>query len=97
MCRYRDEVCRLLAAHGCQAPGGELPHSAPRGPGAYLAAMPQVMVDATEVPQSMPIDWAAQRAAWSGKTKDHVVKATVLADPSRRLVRGQSHRGGPHP
>ena len=48
--------------------------------------MPRVMVDATEVPQSMPIDWAAQRAAWSGKTKDHVVKATVLADASRRPI-----------
>ncbi len=52
----------------------------------YLDAVSTVMVDGSEVPRSMPIDWAGQRAAWSGKTKDHVVKGTVVADTSRRPI-----------
>lgn len=82
--RYRDEVCRLLAAHGCQPPGATRPIRTLEDLRGYLDDVPMVMVDGTEVPRSMPIDWAAQRAAWSGKTKDHVVKGTVVADASRR-------------
>lgn len=82
--RYRDEVCRLLAAHGCQPPGAPRPIRNLEDLAGYLEAQAHVMVDGTEVPRSMPIDWDAQRAAWSGKSKDHVVKGTVIADASRR-------------
>lgn len=84
--RYRDEVCRLLAAHGCQPPGAAGPIRTLDDLAGYLDAQDQVMVDGTEVPRSMPVEWHAQRAAWSGKSKDHVVKGTVVADGSRRPV-----------
>jgi len=84
--RYRDEVCRLLAGHGGQPPGAARPIRTLEDLRDHLDEVPRVMVDGTEVPRSMPIDWAAQRAAWSGKTKDHVVKGTVVADASRRPV-----------
>jgi hypothetical protein len=94
--RYRDEVCRLLAAHGCEPPGAPRPIRTLEDLAGYLDAVSTVIVDGTEVPRSMPIDWAAPRAAWSGKTKDHVVEGTVVADASRR-VWFEASRGGPHP
>lgn len=42
------------------------------------------MIDGTEVRRWSPKDWDAQKAAWSGKTRDHVVKGTIVADRSRR-------------
>ena len=83
---YRDEVVRLLAAHGCQPPGAARPLRSLEDLGAHLDGLPAeaVMVDGTEVARGMPVDWDAQRAAWSGKSKDHVVKGTVVADASRR-------------
>jgi DDE superfamily endonuclease/Helix-turn-helix of DDE superfamily endonuclease len=84
--RYRDEVVRLLAEHGCQPPGAARPLRTLDDLRAHLDALETeaVMVDGTEVPRTMPVDWDAQRAAWSGKSKDHVVKGTVVADASRR-------------
>ena len=77
--RYRDEICRLLAAHVNR-----------RG----LRGRSAVMVDGTEVPRSMPIDRNAQRAAWSGKTKDRVVKGPVVADASRGPVWFEANPSG---
>jgi len=84
--RYRDQVCRLLAAHGCQPSGAAHPIRTLEDLTEYLDGVPTVMVDGTEVPRSMPIDWAGQRGSWSGKTKDHLAKGTVVADASRRPV-----------
>ena len=42
------------------------------------------MVDGTEVRRWSPYPWEDQKAAWSGKTKGHVVKATVVSDRQRR-------------
>ena len=98
---YRDEVVRLLAAHGCQPPGAARPLRSLEDLGAHLDGLPAeaVMVDGTEVARGMPVDWDAQRAAWSGKSKDHVVKGTVVTEhvPAAVLVRGQPDRRGPHP
>jgi hypothetical protein len=83
---YRDEVVRLLAAHGCQPPGAARPIRTLEDLRAHLDALPEecFMVDGTHVPRSMPVDFDAQRAAWSGKDRDHVVKGTVVADAGRR-------------
>jgi hypothetical protein len=83
---YRDEVVRLLAAHGCQPPGAARPIRTLEDLRAHLDGLPEecFMVDGTHVPRSMPVDFDAQRAAWSGKDRDHVVKGTVVADAGRR-------------
>jgi len=86
--KYRDEVVRLLAAHGCQPPGAPRPIRTLEELRAHLDGLADecCMVDGTHVPRSMPVDWDAQRAAYSGKDRDHVVKGTVVADRSRRPV-----------
>jgi len=83
---YRDEIVGLLAAHGCQPPGAARPIRTLEDLRAHLDALPEesFMVDGTHVPRSMPVDWDAQRAAFSGKDRDHVAKGTVVADASRR-------------
>jgi len=86
--RYRDEVEELLVLHGFQ------PASAP-GPIRSLDDLAvyveehgneAVMVDGTEMRRWSPKLWEDQKRAWSGKTKAHVVKATVVSDSSRRAL-----------
>jgi hypothetical protein len=83
---WRDELEELLADHGYLPPGASAPIRTLDDLKSYLGGQDTVMVDGTEVPSSMPIGWDAQRAAWSGKSKDHVVKATVVATRDRRPV-----------
>ena len=94
--RYRDEVVALLADHGCQPPGAPRPLRTLEDLRAHLEALPEktAMVDATEVARSAPEDWAAQRAAWSGKAKGHVVKGTLVADRSRRPLWFEANPSG---
>jgi len=84
--RYRDEIEELLVAHGFQPPGAARPIRTLGDLGDYIARLPDgtVMLDGTEVRRWSPYPWEDQKAAWSGKTKAHVVKATVVADASRR-------------
>lgn len=85
---FRDEIVGLLAEHGCQPPGARRPIRTLQDLAEHLNRAPEeyAIVDATEVPRSMPVDWEAQRKAYSGKTRTHVHKATVVADAGRRPV-----------
>lgn len=86
--RYRDELERLLLRAGLQArwPDG---HRGPVRTTGELAgwlrataeADPQafVIVDGTEIRRARPGGWAAQRPAYSSKSHQHAVKATVVA------------------
>ena len=84
--RYRDEVEQLLVGHGFLPPGTTRPIRSLEELGAYVQQLPDqtVMVDGTEVRRWSPYPWEDQKAAWSGKTKGHVVKATVVSDRQRR-------------
>lgn len=84
--RWRDAVEDLLVAHGFQPPGAPEPIRTVADLAAYVDAVgvERVAVDGTEVRRDSPRDYQAQKAAWSGKTKDHVVKASVVADATRR-------------
>lgn len=84
--RWRDSTEDVLLAHGFQPPGVAAPIRNVEDLVAYVEAegVERVAVDGTEVRRNSPVDYQAQRAAYSGKTKDHVVKASVIADPSRR-------------
>lgn len=98
---WRDELERLLGEHGFRPPGSRRPIRTLTDLAAHLEQLdvPVVMVDGTEIPRSMPTDWDAQRAAYSGKSRDHVVKATVIADRSRRPIwfaANPSHEGRTH-
>ncbi len=44
----------------------------------------RIAVDGTETGRSQPTNYEAQKVAYSGKTKAHVVKASVVADDHRR-------------
>ena len=92
--KYRDEVVRLLAAHGCQPPDAPRPIRTLEDLASYLAERKTVMVDGTEIPRSMPVDFEAQRKAFSGKTRDHVHKATVVAADHRRPVWFEANPSG---
>lgn len=83
---WRDEIEALLADHGFRPPGTTKPIKTLEDLRAHLDATAgeACMVDGTHVPSKMPVDYDAQRAAWSGKDRDHVVKATVVADAGRR-------------
>jgi hypothetical protein len=91
---WRDELEELLGEHGYLPPGAPAPIRTLGDLETYLDAHGTVMVDGTEIPSSMPIDWDAQRGAWSGKTKDHVVKATVVATADRRPVWFEANPSG---
>ena len=84
--RWRDGVEDLLLAHGFQPPGVARPIRTVEDLVSYVEAneVERVMVDGTEVRRNSPARYDAQKAAYSGKTKDHVVKASVVADPGRR-------------
>jgi len=93
---YRDEIVRLLSEHGCQPPGAARPIRTLEDLREHLDSLPEecCMVDGTHVPRSMPVDFGAQRAAWSGKDRDHVVKATVVADARRRPLWFEANPNG---
>lgn len=84
--RYRDEIAELLVAHGFQPPGAARPIRTLEELAAYVEGLGegQIMVDATEVPRATPYPWEEQQKAYSGKSRRHVVKTTVIADHSRR-------------
>lgn len=94
--RWRDEVEALLADHGCLPPGAAAPIRTTADLLAHLESAPDVpvLVDGTEVPRWSPGDWEAQQAAWSGKSKAHVLKATVVADGSRRPLWFEANPSG---
>lgn len=94
--RWRDEVEALLADHGCLPPGAAAPIRTTADLLAHLESQPDVpvLVDGTEVPRWSPGDWEAQTAAWSGKSKAHVLKGTVLADGSRRPLWFEANPSG---
>lgn len=84
--RWRDSVEDLLVAHGFAPPGAAAPIRTVEDLVAYVEAVgvERVAVDGTEVRRQSPGGYLDQKAAWSGKTKAHVVKASVIADASRR-------------
>lgn len=84
--RWRDAVEDVLCAHGFQPPGVAAPIRTVEDLARYVEAegVEHVAVDGTEVRRNSPVDYQAQKAAYSGKTKDHVVKASVIADRNRR-------------
>src|SRR5688572_5616690 len=94
--RWRDEIEALLAEHGCLPPGASAPIRTTADLLAHLEANPEVpvLVDGTEVPRWTPGDWAAQTAAWSGRSKAHVLKGTVVADGSRRPLWFEANPSG---
>lgn len=93
---YRDEVVRLLSTHGCQPPGAATPIRTLEDLKSHLDNLPEecCMVDGTHVERSMPVDFDAQRAAWSGKSRDHVAKGTVVAGSHRRPVWFEANPNG---
>lgn len=84
--RYRDEIEELLVIHGFQPAGAIRPIRTLDDLAAYVEEHGDepVMIDGTEVRRWSPELWEDQKQAWSGKTKAHVVKATVVSDRSRR-------------
>jgi hypothetical protein len=93
---WRDEIEALLGEHGFDPPGAARPIRTLEDLRAHLDALPAeaAMVDGTHVPCSMPVDFDAQRAAWSGKDRDHVVKGTVVADGGRRPLWFEANPSG---
>lgn len=94
--RYRDEVEELLVAHGFQPPGVARPIRSLDDLAAYVNDLAEgvVMVDATEVPRSTPYPWEEQKKAYSGKSKTHVVKTTVISDQTRRPLWVEANPNG---
>jgi transposase-like protein len=87
--RWRDELERLLVAHGVLPPGAAEPVRTLADLAEHLRAQPDdsyVIVDGTDIARPRPGSWEAQRPAWSGKSKRHAIKATVLADPDGNAV-----------
>lgn len=82
--RWRDELERLLVDHGVVPPQGGRPLQTLEDLAEFLRAQPEdgyVIVDGTDVPRPRPGSWEQQKPAWSGKSKRHAIKATVLSDP----------------
>jgi len=94
--RYRDEIEELLSDHGFCPPGARQPIRTLEDLAVYLRELSagMVLVDGTEVRRWSPYPWEEQRAAWSGKSRDHVVKATVVADRGRRPVWVEANPSG---
>jgi hypothetical protein len=94
--RYRDEIEELLVAHGFDPPGGSHRIRTLDDLAAYVSQLGEgeLLVDGTEVRRSTPYPWAEQKKAYSGKTKDHVVKATVVADRNRRPLWVEANPSG---
>lgn len=83
---WRDEIEELLGDHGFRPPGARKAIRTLEDLHAHLdrTAARACMVDGTHVPSKMPVDFEGQRAMFSGKDRDHVVKASVVADAGRR-------------
>lgn len=94
--RYRDEVEELLVLHGFQPGSAARPIRSLDDLAAYVEAHGDdpVMIDGTEVRRWSPRRWEDQKQAWSGKTKAHVVKATVVSDSSRRPLWVEANPSG---
>jgi hypothetical protein len=94
--RYRDEIEELLVTHGFEPAGAAGPIRNLNDLGAYIEAHGDdpVMIDGTEVRRWSPELWEDQKQAWSGKTKAHVVKATVISDASRRPLWVEANPSG---
>lgn len=94
--RYRDEVEELLVIHGFQPVGAARPIRSLEELQGYVEEHGDqvVMVDGTEVRRWSPELWEDQKRAWSGKTKPHVVKATVVSDSSRRPLWVEANPSG---
>lgn len=84
--RWRDAIEDVFCTHGFQPVGVAEPIRTVEDLVAYVQAneVDRVAVDGTETRRSQPTDYQAQKAAYSGKTKAHVVKASVVADGRRR-------------
>lgn len=95
--RYRDEIEELLCSYGFQPPGVSRPIRTLTDLAGYVETLSdgQILVDATEVRRSSPRPWEAQKAAYSGKSRTHVVKATVVtAGDSRRPLWVEANPSG---
>lgn len=93
--RYRDELERLLLQAGLQARWPDGRRAPVRSTGelaAWLRAtveadpLAYVIVDGTEIRRSRPGGWEAQRPAYSSKSHQHAVKATMVATPDGEPV-----------
>jgi hypothetical protein len=89
---YRNEVQDLLIAHGVVIAGRAEPVRNLRDLAGHLQVMAKlgedqyVIIDGTETRRGRPKGWDAQRPAYSGKTHQHAVKATVITDDQGRPV-----------
>lgn len=83
---YRNEVEELLVNHGVVVAGRAGPVRSLGELAEHLRAMAKlpedhyVIIDGTETRRDRPGSWEAQRPAWSGKSHQHVVKATAVTD-----------------
>jgi hypothetical protein len=87
--RWRDELERLLVAHGVRPPEGGEPIRTLGDLAAYLGSRgpdQYVIVDGTDVPRPRPVSWENQKPAWSGKSRRHAVKGTVITDAAGHPV-----------
>ena len=95
--RWRDELERLLVAHGVRPPGGGEPIRTLDDLAGFLQARgPEdyVIVDGTDVPRPRPVSWENQRPAWSGKSRRHAVKGTVVTDAEGNPVWFEANPSG---
>lgn len=46
----------------------------------------KIIIDATERPQARPVDKQAQKDTYSGKSKQHAVKNTVISDTDKKIL-----------
>lgn len=91
---WRDEIEGLLGEHGFVPARRAQPIRTLDDLAEYLGEIDEVMIDATEVRRSAPSDWDSQRGAWSGKSHHYAVKATVVADRSRRPLWFEANPSG---
>jgi DDE superfamily endonuclease len=92
---WRDELQRLLAAHGIEVVG-RTPIRTLDELAEYLQSEDRaVLIDGVEVPRLRPGGgWEAQKPAWSGKSKDHVVKGTVVTDENGAVLWFEANPSG---
>jgi hypothetical protein len=81
---WRDELHRVLLAHGITLPGWMSRIASLADLAEYLrdpgdTRRPVVLIDGVEVPRNRPgASWDEQKTAYSGKSRRHVVKGTVV-------------------
>lgn len=94
---WRDELEALAVAHGVQVAGRAEPVRTLADLAEYLASRGDddyVIIDGTDIARPRPGSWEAQRPAWSGKSHDHVVKGTVVADPDGNPIWFEANPSG---